>query len=432
MIESIMYFCIGFLSAILIAISVIPLIHARAVRLTTRRLENTLPQSMAEITADKDLQRAEFAVSTLRLETRIESLKERTASQLAEIGRKDDIINRLKVDRQAQQVEMLLLNGQVGSLKQQLCSATNTLDIKQSRPDEIEMMRVIPAEAPRPNAAPIVFSPASAAERVSVEPIAIKGSALNHERDPGAASLVPQEPFETLAVDSIVGNTGNTVPGHMFERETGSALRRNPSIYVSPADHFALDRPRQRTRLAAIGFGTVLIGVCGFSWAYYSGINPVIVSWTQAVIAMTSTTISKLSSPAAETASVPTPAQQPEDPARGVTDMRNAVEQFAAPQAESPNNSPAPTRSEQPKQAALTPAPQRQPKPAPVPDTPPTTMPGWIVREVANGTATVEGPNGIWRVARGDNLPGAGRVDSIVRWGHRWIIATSRGLISTP
>ena len=429
MIESIMYFCIGFLSAVLIAISVIPLIHARAVRLTKRRLENTLPQSMAEITADKDLQRAEFAVSTLRLETRIERLKERTTSQLAEIGRKDDIINRLKVDRQAQQVEILLLNAEVGSLKEQLRSATNTLDIKQSRPDEIEMMCVIPTEGSRPNAGQIVFSPASAPERVPVESITIKGSALIHERDPGAASLVPQEAVVTLADDSMVGNA---VPGHVFERETGSALRRNPSIYVSPADHFALDLPRQAPQLAAIGFGTVLIGICGFSWAYYGGINPVIVSWTQAVIATTPTTIAKISSPAPETASVPTPAQQPEDPARGVTDMRNRVEQLAATQAESPNNSPAPTRSEQPKQAALTPAPQRQPKPAPVPETPPTTIPGWIVREVANGTATVEGPNGIWRVARGDNLPGAGRVDSIVRWGHRWIVATSRGLISTP
>jgi hypothetical protein len=428
MIEAIMYFCIGFLSAVLIAISVIPLIHARAVRLTKRRLENTLPQSMAEITADKDLQRAEFAVSTLRLETRIETLKERTTSQLAEIGRKDDIINRLKVDRQAQQVEILLLNGEVGSLKEQLRSATNTLDIKQSRPDEIEMMRVIPTEASRPNAGQFVFSPASAPERVSVEPITIEASALNHERDPRAASLVPQEADVTLAVDSMVGNA---VPGHMFERETGSALRRDPSIYVSPADHFALDRPRQGTRLAAIGFGAVLIGICGFSWAYYGGINPVIVLWTQAVTEMNPTTIAKIPSPAAQTASVSTPAQQPEDPARAVADMRNGVEPIAATQTE-PNNSPAPTRSEQPKQAALTPAPQRQPKPAPVPETPPTTIPGWIVREVANGTATVEGPNGIWRVARGDNLPGAGRVDSIVRWGHRWIVATSRGLISTP
>jgi hypothetical protein len=28
-------------------------------------------------------------------------------------------------------------------------------------------------------------------------------------------------------------------------------------------------------------------------------------------------------------------------------------------------------------------------------------------------------------------VPGVGRVDSIVRWGNRWIVATSKGLIST-
>ena len=31
----------------------------------------------------------------------------------------------------------------------------------------------------------------------------------------------------------------------------------------------------------------------------------------------------------------------------------------------------------------------------------------------------------------GDTVPGVGRVASIVRWGGRWIVATSRGLIST-
>jgi hypothetical protein len=29
-------------------------------------------------------------------------------------------------------------------------------------------------------------------------------------------------------------------------------------------------------------------------------------------------------------------------------------------------------------------------------------------------------------------VPGVGKVDSIVRWGNRWIVATTRGLISTP
>ena len=68
----------------------------------------------------------------------------------------------------------------------------------------------------------------------------------------------------------------------------------------------------------------------------------------------------------------------------------------------------------------------------PTPETRPTTIQGWTLREVANGTAVVEGPNGVWRATPGQTLPGVGRVDSIVRWGNRLIVATSRGLISTP
>jgi hypothetical protein len=34
-------------------------------------------------------------------------------------------------------------------------------------------------------------------------------------------------------------------------------------------------------------------------------------------------------------------------------------------------------------------------------------------------------------VARGDTVPGVGTVDSIVRWGNRWIVVTSSGLIAT-
>jgi hypothetical protein len=68
----------------------------------------------------------------------------------------------------------------------------------------------------------------------------------------------------------------------------------------------------------------------------------------------------------------------------------------------------------------------------PVPETRPTTIEGWMLREVTNGTAVLEGPDGIWTVKRGDTVPGVGRVESIVLWGKRWIVATSRGLISTP
>ena len=68
----------------------------------------------------------------------------------------------------------------------------------------------------------------------------------------------------------------------------------------------------------------------------------------------------------------------------------------------------------------------------PTPETRPTTIEGWALREVVNGTAVIEGPNGVWKVTLGQTVPGIGRVDSIVRWGNRLVVATSRGLISTP
>ena len=78
----------------------------------------------------------------------------------------------------------------------------------------------------------------------------------------------------------------------------------------------------------------------------------------------------------------------------------------------------------------------REPEPTaklvPVPETKPTTIEGWTLRDVTNGTAVLEGPNGTWRVARGDTVPGLGTVNSIFKWGDRLLVATSSGLISTP
>ena len=68
----------------------------------------------------------------------------------------------------------------------------------------------------------------------------------------------------------------------------------------------------------------------------------------------------------------------------------------------------------------------------PYPETKPTTIPGWTVRNVVNGIATLEGPAGTWQAARGDTVPGVGTVNSVVLWGNRWIVATSKGLISAP
>lgn len=68
----------------------------------------------------------------------------------------------------------------------------------------------------------------------------------------------------------------------------------------------------------------------------------------------------------------------------------------------------------------------------PVAETRPTTIEGWTVLEVRGGTAILEGPDGVRTAARGDTIAGIGRIDSIVRWGNRWIVATASGLIATP
>ncbi|MBR0873495.1 hypothetical protein JQ633_24275 [Bradyrhizobium tropiciagri] len=98
MIEPIMYAAIGFLISMLCGLMIVPLVHNRAVRLTTKRLEAATPLSMAEIQADKDQLRAEFAMSARRLEMSVDQLKSKTTSQLAELGKKTDAINRMKIE----------------------------------------------------------------------------------------------------------------------------------------------------------------------------------------------------------------------------------------------------------------------------------------------------------------------------------------------
>jgi chromosome segregation ATPase len=98
MIEPIMYLSIGFLVAMLFGLLLLPLVHNRAVRLTLRKVEAATPLSMTEIQADKDQLRAEFAMTTRKLETSIDELRAKTATQAAEIGKKTDAIARMKIE----------------------------------------------------------------------------------------------------------------------------------------------------------------------------------------------------------------------------------------------------------------------------------------------------------------------------------------------
>src|SRR3954468_18261222 len=130
MVEPIMYGAIGFLIAGLLVIGFIPLVQARAVRLTMRRLEAATPLSMAEIQADKDQLRAEFAMSTRRLEMSVENMRTKTTTQLAELGKKSDAINRLKVELGEKTATIFALEARDKALKDQLRATEEELSFK--------------------------------------------------------------------------------------------------------------------------------------------------------------------------------------------------------------------------------------------------------------------------------------------------------------
>ena len=130
MIESIMFFALGFLAASLVALILLSAVWHRAVRLTTKRIEGAIPVSMAEIQADKDQLRAEFAMSTRRLETSVEQLKLKTTEQFAEIGRKNETIRLLKVQAEEKSALAAALEAQEKTLREKLKSTEEEFALK--------------------------------------------------------------------------------------------------------------------------------------------------------------------------------------------------------------------------------------------------------------------------------------------------------------
>jgi chromosome segregation ATPase len=75
---------------------------------------------MAEIQADKDQLRAEFAMSARRLEISVDQLKHKTTSQLAELGKKSDAINRMKLELGEKNATIFALEAREKAGKEQL------------------------------------------------------------------------------------------------------------------------------------------------------------------------------------------------------------------------------------------------------------------------------------------------------------------------
>jgi len=99
LLQSVLFFILGFLCSGFLALMIAPAIWRRAVALTRRRIEASTPLSLAELQADKDRMRAELAMTIRRLEISVKSLREKSAAQAVELGRSREALKRLAGER---------------------------------------------------------------------------------------------------------------------------------------------------------------------------------------------------------------------------------------------------------------------------------------------------------------------------------------------
>ena len=188
-------------------------------------------------------------------------------------------------------------------------------------------------------------------------------------------------------------------------------------------------RGRTSRTIGLFSITALVGGGAMFAWhSHGDEAGEMVKRWTSSVGWISSVSTKSPPAPAVATTSSEI-AQRPQTAAPDAATVHDSAEQPPAKQEQtSPNIAAAPNiRSK-----ASSPPHHARAKRTPVPETRPTTIEGWMLREVTDGTAVLEGPNGTWTVRRGDTVPGVGRVESIVLWGKRWIVATSKGLISTP
>ena len=136
LIETIMYFALGFLAAGLLALMIMPAVWRRAVRLTRMRIEAATPITMAEFRADKDQLRAEFALSTRRLERNVEALRARLAEQVVDITRRKAELTQAKSERD----EKLTIIGELEDRESEL--RTRVLELEKHGADLAQRLRM--------------------------------------------------------------------------------------------------------------------------------------------------------------------------------------------------------------------------------------------------------------------------------------------------
>ena len=121
--ETLLLVVLGFALATLIALFAGRMLWAAALKLGARRMQKQVPTTLVGLQTERDRLRAEYAMLSQRLGTRLEAAKLKMAEQMAEVSRHRNRLETLESERQTQEATVAGLNGQIAALNEQLNAA---------------------------------------------------------------------------------------------------------------------------------------------------------------------------------------------------------------------------------------------------------------------------------------------------------------------
>lgn len=151
MVQSILFFVLGFLTAGFLVLLIAPAVRRRTVTMTRQRIEAKLPLTLEEIRADKDSLRAEHAMALRKVEVQLKASQEKALSQAVELSRlheaqkqladghadKDRAVSELEAKRGNLNDEIGKRDEQIKTLARQLAEAEGLLDKRSQEMEEL-------------------------------------------------------------------------------------------------------------------------------------------------------------------------------------------------------------------------------------------------------------------------------------------------------
>ena len=149
-IETIMLVALGFVGALLVGLLVVRGLWTYAVSLGKRRVERRAPSAIAELRADRDRLKAEYAMQGRRLQLRLDDLKTRMAEQMAEASRNRNRIEHLADEVRRRDEEITKRDEDADNLRLQITALerelTDRTELLQQAKDLLQTKEEISAE----------------------------------------------------------------------------------------------------------------------------------------------------------------------------------------------------------------------------------------------------------------------------------------------